>query len=327
MRRAFAALSVVLALALAPTALADGPTYASMQGDPGVDAPSGHVRWVAVGDGQARSTLVQEVQNSDGRFLRWTGIRGSWGIPTVTSLQAGGGISRDGRLLVLARYGFGGGALPHKESSFVLFDTHRFEPTATIHLRGDFSYDALSPSGRLLYLIQRVSSVDLSQYVVRAYDLRTNRLLPRRIADRTQRSWVMAGYPIDRVTSADGRFVYTLYMNPENLPFVHALDTVTATAHCIGLPWPLANDQSVLYNMRLSLRGGDRVLDARWKSGRGFADFDTRTYRLLPAPSGPRAWLLALAAAGGVALLAGATYLATRRRRGTRVVRPAGAPA
>jgi len=327
MRRLLAAVPVVLAVAFAPSALADGPSYASMQGDPGVAAPSGLVRYVAVGDQQAGRTLVQKVQSSDGRFLRWTGLPGSWGIPTVTSLGTGGGLSRDGRLLVLAQYGFGGAALLRKETSFVLFDTHRFEPAATIRLRGDFSYDALSPSGRLLFLTQRVSSVDSSEYVVRAYDLDTRRLLARRIADRTQRGWAMAGYPIDRVTSADGRFVYTLYMNPENLPFVHALDTVTATAHCIGLPWPLANDQGVLYNMRLSLRGGGRVLDVRWKSGRRFADFDTRTYRLLPAPRGPRAWLLALAAAGAFVLVAAAAALIVRRRRGLRFVRTAGATA
>jgi hypothetical protein len=317
MRRLFAAVPVVLAFAFSPNALADGPSYASMQGDPGVDAPSGLARYVAVGDGQSRGTVVQEVRNSDGRFLRWTGLAGSWGIPTVSSVRPGGGLSRDGRVLVLAQYGFGGGALLRKQTSFVLFDTRSFEPTATIHLRGDFSYDALSPSGRMLFLTQRVSSVDASQYVVRAYDLASHRLLARRIADRTQRGWVMAGYPVDRVTSADGRFVYTLFMNPENVPFVHALDTVSATAHCIGLPWPVANDQGVLYNMRLSLRSGGRVLDVHWKSGRRFADFDTRTYRLLPTPPGLRPWAVVLIVVGGLALAASATLVVARRRRVT----------
>src|SRR5689334_13078121 len=222
MRRALAAIPVVLAVVFAPAALADGPSLASMQGDPGVTAPSGAVRYVAVGDWQADRTLVQRVRSSDGRFLRWTGLAGSWGIPTVTTAQTGGGLSRDGRLLVLSQYGFGGTGGLRTESSFVLFDTRRFQRRGTIYLHGDFSYDALSPSGSMLFLIQRVSSFDSSRYVVRAYDLAAHRLLARRIADRTQRAWVMSGYPLARVTSAGGRFVYTLYMDQANVPFVHA---------------------------------------------------------------------------------------------------------
>ena len=48
----------------------------------------------------------------------------------------------------------------------------------------------------------------------------------------------MDGYPLTRVTSADGRWVYTLYQNGGvgGYPFVHALDTVRGVAHCIGVP-------------------------------------------------------------------------------------------
>ena len=47
----------------------------------------------------------------------------------------------------------------------------------------------------------------------------------------------MTGYPVSRATAPDGRFVYTLYQQNDNYPFVHALDTVHRTAVCIGLPW------------------------------------------------------------------------------------------
>ena len=48
----------------------------------------------------------------------------------------------------------------------------------------------------------------------------------------------MDGYPLTRVTSADGRWVYTLYQNGGvgGYPFIHALDTVRGVAHCIGVP-------------------------------------------------------------------------------------------
>ena len=50
--------------------------------------------------------------------------------------------------------------------------------------------------------------------------------MPGRIADKTQKGWVMQGWPTARATTADGRWVYTLYSNPGGYPFVHALDTV-----------------------------------------------------------------------------------------------------
>ena len=56
-------------------------------------------------------------------------------------------------------------------------------------------------------------------------------------ADKAQAGWVMEGSPMTRATSADGRWVYTLYSRPGGYPFVHALDTVNGVAHCIGLPW------------------------------------------------------------------------------------------
>ena len=39
-------------------------------------------------------------------------------------------------------------------------------------------------------------------------------LLPGRIADQTQKSWVMQGRATGRATTADGRWVYTIYQNP-----------------------------------------------------------------------------------------------------------------
>src|SRR5581483_2244369 len=56
-------------------------------------------------------------------------------------------------------------------------------------LQGDFAYDALSPDGHVLYLIQHVSKTSLSRYLVRAYDLRRRELRPGAIADRTQPNW------------------------------------------------------------------------------------------------------------------------------------------
>src|SRR5207237_585407 len=103
----------------------------------------------------------------------------------------------------------------------------RMQLVRTITLRGYFSFDALSPNGSRMYLIQYThgDSQDLTHYIVRGYDLRTNRLLRGRIADRSEHEEAMAGSPVTRTTSADGRWVYTLYQKPSGEQVIHALAT------------------------------------------------------------------------------------------------------
>jgi hypothetical protein len=115
-----------------------------------------------------------------------------------------------------------------------------------------------------------------------------------------------------RTTSAGGRWVYTLYQNPGGYPFVHALDTVRGVAHCIGLPWH--GDQNGFYNMRLSLRDGDRSLAVHWLSGRPWLRVDTKTWAVSPDRGAGLPWL-AIGAGVIALLLAGAALLLARRRR------------
>ena len=132
-------------------------------------------------------------------------------------------------------------------------------------LKGDFGFDALSPHGRTLYLIQHVSAEDLFQYRVRAYDLQTGKLLSRVVADKRQEDWNMNGFPVARATTADGRWVYTLYSNPNNYPFVHALDTMHKTAVCIGLPWNWTGaSQQEINNSELQVKGGMLAIGSRF---------------------------------------------------------------
>ena len=180
-------------------------------------------------------------------------------------------------------------------------------------LHGSFAFDALSPDASRLYLIQHTEAAngDYAHYVVRAYDLRTHRLLPGRVADRTQKSWVMNGYPVTRMTSADGRWVYTLYQNGgDGYPFVHALDTVRGVAHCIGLP---LENQNGIYNLVLSLRNGGRTLAVHWQSGRPWLDVNTATWGI-SLPRGGTPWRWIGSGIGGAALLAAAAGLLLRRR-------------
>jgi hypothetical protein len=260
-----------LALAFVPAALADGPPLYAALGGPGVLSPDGKVRWVTVGDGQ--HTVLEAVQVADGTVRGWLTLYGGWGIPTI-AYGYPGGLSRDGRTLIL------GSTAYNALSGFLVIDTKRFRVRETLQLKGSFAFDALSPDATRLYLVQHVSQQDTSRYVVRALDLDNGRLLPGRIADRTQKSWVMQGTPVKRAASADGRWVYTLYTNPGSYPFVHALDTIRGVAHCVGLP---LRDQKSIYNAKLTLHGSTLSVKP-WFS------IDVKTWRVSRAPRPPFPW-------------------------------------
>jgi hypothetical protein len=292
----------VIALLAAPAAAADGPGPLAQQGGDGVLSPDGMTRYLAIPVNGADWTVVTATSTSSGRTGMSADVIGSWGIPTLNGTGPAGGLSADGRRLVLGQTSQ---AVPSK---FVVYDPRTMQFEGGIVLNGSYTFDAISPDGSRMYLIQHMLS-NVSRYVVRAYDLERQRLLPGRIADRTQKGWVMQGFPMTRTTSSDGRMVYTLYQNPGGYPFVHALDTVAGVAHCIGIPF--TGNQNGMYNVVLSLHG--KTLAVHWRSGRPWYAIDTTTWRITPAHRAfPWLWVALGCAAP---LLAGAAFVLRRRRR------------
>jgi hypothetical protein len=310
MRRLSLCLAVVSgALVIAPAALADGPQFVT-QGGAGVATRDGKFHYVPVPEGTT-GTLLEKI-DSRGEVYSWMQLDGSWGTATIgNGSTIGQGLSQDGRTLVLESTG-GPFASP---SRFLVVDVRRMRVLRTIELKGAFSFDALSPPASRLYLIQytHASSGDVTDYTVRGYDLRTNRLMPGKIADRREHEESMSGYAMTRVTSADGRWVYTLYQKPNGEPFVHALDTARSVAHCIDLP-----KNRGLYNIVLSLRNGGRTLAAHWRSGRPWLDVAVGGWHIsYPRAGFPWAWTGAGIGAGLALLSAGVLVL--RRRRNEKV--------
>jgi hypothetical protein len=231
-------LIILLALVCAPAAVAAGP-------------------WLGTADQALGYTT--DVRNATTEVAGPAGsvsLAGKWGLPRVTMNGAVGGLSSNRRVLVLAQQISPNGMELQRTSSFAVLQARPLRLVRTVTLRGDFGYDALSPDGRTLYLIEHVSIRNLFQYRVRAYDLRSHRLLPRAIADKRQRDWIMNGMPVARATSPGGRWVYTLYSSGNNYPFVHALDTVGRTAVCVGLPWDWAADQQAIDGATMKVAGG-----------------------------------------------------------------------
>jgi hypothetical protein len=256
-------LGVFGALAAAPAAAGDGPLFVS-QGGRGI--VNGSTRLIPIAEPPVNHTQLVAVSTKDGSELNQLDLVGMWGLPSTPA--GADGLSHDGKRLVLADTTAG----LVSPSLFLVVDTTTMRIVQPITLNGYYSYDALSPDGRRLYLIRYTQgrSGDLSRYVVRAYDLKRQRLLPGRIADRTQNSWVMRGSPVTRTTSGDGRWVYTLYTNPGGYPFVHALDTVRGVAHCVGLP---LRSQKQIYDAKLALHGSTLSVKPWFR-------IDTKTWRV-----------------------------------------------
>lgn len=262
--------SLVAAAALAGGAGANGSPYSPglTYGWEGVRAPGAPVRYVTLGT--ARTTVVAGIQVRGGRIVRSGVVRGFYGIPIVAYDGTAGGLSGDGKSLVLGSYG----PLPGDRGTtgFVVMSTRTLRPTQLLRLPGSWSYDAISPDGTRLYLVEHLSAGTSPRYRVRVYDLAARRLVPGAVVDRVEREAVMRGQPVTRAASSDGRWAYTLYARQAQSPFVHALDTHRGHAFCIDVPLRAPQPKQMTLRLRL-LPGGDlRVVRGR----SSVATIDTR---------------------------------------------------
>ena len=238
-------------------------------GKSGVAGPGGN-RFVTLPSGA--STIVAAVRQRSGEISSYRHLRGRYTIPAVAYDGSAGGLSADGLTLVLTRPRV---RFPRAESSFLVLDTRTLRPRRRLTLSAEWSFDAISPDGRYLYLIEYTHPEDTSRYAVRLYDLALGRLAPKPIVDPHEADEVMRGSPLTRVSSPDGRWEYTLYDGGGKAPFVHALDTVGRTARCIDLDelsWLIGSDMSQL---RMQLRDRRLVIDA---GGSPFLRIDTATF-------------------------------------------------
>jgi hypothetical protein len=305
-RHPIPSLLVVLALLAPAAAQADGPPITSLDaGREGVVELGGGERFTA--HPLATATVLTRSQTDGGRVIQASIQEGRWGVPVVANDGTSGGLSADGSTLVLMRIAR---AYPRANTSFAIVDTKELAIRQTVELRGEWGFDALSPDGRWLYLIEQLSARDRTRYAVRVYDLGQDRLLPDPVVDPREPDEPMRGLPITRATGPDGRWEYTLYAGGEH-PFVHALDTVRRTSLCLDLPHRVAGHRRI-WALRLEVRKGRvAVVD-----GDRTVASAARRPRRASVGGGPP-WLVGVAGLAGLLLVAGrrAAVQAARRRR------------
>jgi hypothetical protein len=247
MRRALVLLTLLGAWAAVAAADGGGPSPGPAWGSPGLVDHLRGVRYEALDGGTM--TMVEAVTTRGGKVTRWTNFRGRYGFPMVAFDGSMGGLTRDGTHLVLAS------PQGQKWTRFLLLEAGTFKLQARARLRGTWSFDALSPDGSTMFLIQylgRPFTVN-QPYAVRAFNWNAGKLYPGAIVDRREPDEKMNGMPVTRTGTPSG-WAYTLYQRPGSRPFVHALDTVHRRAFCIDLPW--RNADLWISAVKLRVRGG-----------------------------------------------------------------------
>jgi hypothetical protein len=312
--------AAIVAGGSASIASADGlPVLGVDVGSKGVTVPGATARYVTLWAG-SKSTVVARVRRNGGRIDRSKLLLGTFTIPAVAYDGSASGLSADGSVLVLIQPRL---AFPRARTSFAVLDARRLRLLKVLRLQGDFSFDAISPSGKRIYLVQYLSPRDATKYAVRAYDVQAGRLIHDPVVDPHEADEQMRGRPISRATSPDGRWAYTLYDGNGKTPFVHALDTSRAKARCIDLD--ALKGENYLWGLRLAVRGVGKHLVVR----NGLAPeliVNTKTFAVSkppepsPAPAARQGSSLTwpwAAGASAIALVLAAAGLvvATRRHR------------
>lgn len=230
-----------------------------------VDLRTGAIKWKLPAGVLSGHTLV--TRSSPGQLQWYDALTGDKaGNATFTS-EIGlslAGLSQDGRSAVLQGYD-----KTTKDTTFLVISPDA-QKTITLST-SNWGFDALSGSN--LYLLRYFRS----GYEIRRYDLAAGKLLAKPLKDPRASSKIW-GAPWSRVSSSDGRYLFTLYVGSNGGSMVHRLDLRNSTARCIDLPGTGDFNSATSYAMELSHNG-----QTLWAVSPGYgrvAAIDVRTGRV-----------------------------------------------
>jgi hypothetical protein len=175
------------------------------------------------------TTTLSDIDPATGATTRRLQLPGRFQLPDGAVSGVPGGLSQNGRWLVLERVSDQASA----SSQMLVVDTSLMKASAPIGLTGNFKFDAVSNDGLRIYLVEYL---DGANYRVRLYDVGGARLDPNIVVDKSDGAAVMAGIRLSGVPSPDGQWLYSVYARPHNGAFIHALNLTNAFAICLDLP-------------------------------------------------------------------------------------------
>jgi hypothetical protein len=194
------------------------------------------------------SAQLKAIDPASGRTIAQTGVPAGYSLPNIAFQGPTAGISPNGQWLALTSQSrASGGAVT---TNFLVGSSSLQEPFKTIHVNGDFVFDALSNDGNSLYLIQKM--IEPNHYRVRLYDVAASYLMPQAIADKRDPNEPMNGIRGDSAADPSGNHVYTVYIR-QGGPFIHALPLGQPFAWCVDLPAKAAGDIEKQFHWALAV--------------------------------------------------------------------------
>ncbi len=189
------------------------------------------------------SAQLKAIDPASGRTIAQATIPASYSLPDIASQGPTAGISPNGQWLALTQKG--------TSTNFLVGSSSLTDSFKTIHVNGDFIFDALSNDGKSLYLIQKMT--DPNHYQVRLYDVAAGALMPQPVVDKREPNEPMNGIRGDSAADSTGNYVYTVYIR-DGGPFIHALPLDEPIAWCVDLPSTASNDMERQFHWALALR-------------------------------------------------------------------------
>src|SRR2546429_350098 len=178
-----------------------------------------------------RSGSLLDIDPETGTTTMRVGLPGDYMLPPATNSGIPGGLSQNGRWLVLQRFDRQAQTLPSK-SHFLMFDTSGMDVRRSIDLDGYFQFDAISNDGERLFLIQYINSSD---YHVRVYSVGGGALDPNFVVDKNDGGDAMNGLKLTGVASHDGQWLFSVYARTHQGAFIHALNLIAGSTGIIWL--------------------------------------------------------------------------------------------
>ena len=194
---------------------------------------------------------LKAIDPASGRTIAQTTIPAGYSLPNIAFQGPTAGISPNGQWLALTQKG--------TTTKFMVGSSSLTDAFKTIHVSGDFVFDALSNDGKSLYLIQKMK--DANHYQVRLYDVAAGALMPQPVVDKREPNEPMNGIRGDSAADSTGNYVYTVYIR-DGGPFIHALPLDQPIAWCVDLPSTSASDIERQFHWALALSHDGRTLYA-----------------------------------------------------------------
>lgn len=203
-----------------------------------VDLTTGEARWKLPAGIIGGNLLVHQ----DAWNLVWYDATRGTKVRTIRMIKGGSleGVSQDGTRAVVKRLRPGG-------TAFTIVSTAGQRDISLP--AGQWAFDALR--GDNLFLIRYLKA---GGYQVRLVHVGSRRLEAAPLKDPHE-SGIIWGAPYSRLPSADGRYLFTLYIGENGGAMIHALDLKTAKARCIDLPGTGDYGAATSWTLQLSRNG------------------------------------------------------------------------